>query len=37
MSDRKPLALCQRNLLLLWTIGSVPAVMVMFLQSLHDY
>jgi hypothetical protein len=37
MTERKPLIACQRNLLILWIAGSVPPVIVMFIQSLNDY
>jgi hypothetical protein len=37
VSARKPLLTCQRNLLLLWIAGSLPVVIVMFIQTLNDY
>lgn len=37
MPNRKPLRVCQRRLLTVWIVGSLPPFVAMFIQSLNDY
>jgi hypothetical protein len=37
MDDRLPLLYCQRRLLLVWLLGSLPPLCILLIQTLNNY